>query len=157
MNAGMVFALIFTVIVIGLVLVFGMGQIGSLFCMSSDAQAGKVISDLEDVSFEVYNLAEGSSRVYQVSLPSDARLCFVDPESPGTQLYPSGESWKNWVADPVYQSMIQENGYNLWYEICSGKGGTRLQYLRVTQNFCVEGSREVYLENRGLWVEISPR
>jgi hypothetical protein len=155
MDAGMVFALIFTVIVIGLVLVFGMGQIGSLFCMSSDAQVGKALDDIENVAFEVYNLAEGSSRLLKVSLPGDARLCFVNPESPETQLYTSSENWKNWVSDPVYESMIQERGYNIWYEMCSGKGGKKLPYISVPKNFCIEGGKNVYLENKGLVVDIS--
>lgn len=155
MNAGMVFALIFTVIVIGLVLVFGLGQMGSLFCMSSDAQVGKSMTDLETVASEVYNLAEGSSRVFRISLPGDSKLCFVDPEGTGIQLYTAADSWKNWVPDPVYESIIQEKGYNIWYEMCSGKGGKTLSYVKVPKNFCVIGGKSIYLENKGLWVEIS--
>ncbi len=155
MNAGMVFGLIFTIIVIALVLIFGLGQMGNMFCMSSDAQAGKAMADLETVASEVYNLAEGSSRSFRVILPGDAKLCFVDPENPGTQLYTAADSWKNWVPDPVYEGIIREKGYNLWYEICSGKGGKAIGSLRVPKSFCVTGGKTVYLENKGLWVEIS--
>ena len=155
MDASMTFALILTVVIIGFVLAFGMGQVGDLFCMSGDAQVGKAISDLEAISSEVYNLAEGSSRVFRVSLSGDYKLCFVNKDSPGIQLYPSAESWKNWQADPVFESMIKSKGYNIWYKMCSGQGGKAVPYIKVEKSFCASGGNDIYLENKGLWVEAS--
>jgi hypothetical protein len=155
MNVSMVFALILTIIVIGMLLVFGMGQIGNVFCLSSDAQTAKALKDLETVTLDVYNLAEGSSRLFTLQLPGDAVFCFVDPENPGTQLWPSQVSWKNWVSDPVFEEIISDKNFNLWYRHCSGQSGHTIAYLRPDSNFCAPPNTELYLENKGLWVEVS--
>ena len=153
MNVGMVFAIIFAIILMAAILVFGIGQIGNVFCLSSDAQVASAIKDLEVMVEEVYVLSEGSSRVFDLRIPGGAELCFVNTSNPGTQY--SRDRLHDWIADPVYQAVIQEYGYNLWYTQCSGKNGYTFEHLRVSDegSFCVKSGDSLFLTNKGRFVE----
>jgi hypothetical protein len=153
MNTGVVFTLIVAVIVIGILLVFGTGQMASMFCLSSDAQAGKVITELESEVDRMFDLAKGSSHSFMLNLPGDAEFCFVnsaDPASVGWQ-----PEWMNWQSDPVYAAVISENSYNLWYTHCSGQSGHRIPGLGVTDSFCAPPGTEIELRNEGTYVSAS--
>lgn len=159
MNVGMVFAIIFAMIMIAMILVFGIGQIGNVFCLSSDAQVAGSIRDLEAMVEEVYVMSEGSSRVFDVRLPGGSQLCFVDPQDPGTNQFAGQEAVHNWIADPAYEAIIEDYGYNLWYTQCSGKSGYQFEHLQVSGrgSFCVDGGDSLYLANRGRYVEVDFR
>jgi hypothetical protein len=155
MNVGVVFGMIFTVIVVLFLLVFGLGQLTDFFCLSSDAQVQKAIRDVENRVEQVYNLAEGSSMTLDLNLPSDLKFCFIDPLNPGPQDY-SPQTWKNWYPDDVYITLIQDNNYTLWYTGCSGQNGYRIKNLKPKNNesFCIKPGVELYLVNKGQYVEI---
>ena len=158
MNVGMVFAMIFALIMIAMILVFGIGGIGNIFCLSSDAQVASTIKDLESMVEQTYVLSEGSSRVFDLVLPGDAKFCFVnteDPGEPGAYLNPEHD----WVPEEAYSTIIRERGYNLWYTQCSGRDGYKLEHLGVrdAKSFCVAGGDSLYLLNKGLYVEVSFR
>ena len=124
MNVGMVFAVIFAVVVVGLVLVFGMEQIINIFCFGSDAQAMSAIKNLENEVDNLYVLAEGASKRYDLGIPADAEFCFIDPSKAD-----QANILKGWEPDPVFVSLIRENSYNIWYTSCSGKNGYKVPYL----------------------------
>lgn len=149
MNVGMVFAVIFTVILISFLLVFWSGGITRFLCLSSDAQTHKVIKDMEVMVEELGYTAEGSAKRLQLRLPSETRFCFVDPDNP------SGSPSKGWESDPVYEKIIKEKGYNLWYFYCSGRNGYKLPGLRVKYNFCSVSGDVLFFENMGLYIEVS--
>ena len=160
MDAGMAFAIIFALIMIGMILVFGIGQIGNIFCLSSDAQVASSIKDLDSMVDQVYALSEGSSRLYDLALPGDARFCFVNTTSPEIPAaYTEEQSRHDWKPDPVYSAEINESGYNLWYQQCSGWYGYAFKNLRVQngKSFCVDSGDSLYLVNKGRFVEVSFR
>ena len=149
MDVSMVFMIIFAVVVVGLVLTVGVGQITNIFCYASDAQAAKALKSLESESDNLYVLAEGSGKRFDLGIPADAEFCFVNPSSPGANII------KGWNPDPVVVSMITESRYNIWYRHCSGQNGYKIAYLLPSQNFCVRSGSDVYLENRGTHVDVT--
>jgi len=150
MNVGMVFAIIFAVIVMGVVLIFGSQQIVNIICLGNEAQTGKAIKDLETSVKNLYGQAQGSTNVFDLNLPSDSRFCFINSSDP------SARPGADWNPDPVIQTMIKNNGYNLWYSHCTGKSGYVINHLMIpsNKNFCVKSGSELYLENKGFWVSI---
>lgn len=149
MNVGMVFAVIFAIVVMGLVLIFGVDQIINIFCFANEAQTIKAIRDLETEVNNLYVLAEGASKQFDLRIPGDAEFCFVNPSSPGANLL------KGWEPDPVVVSLITENGYNLWYTHCTGQNGHNIAYLSPSDNFCMKSGVILYLENKGTYVDIT--
>ena len=79
MQVGMVFALIFTIILIGFVLIVGIPQLGAFASVGSHAQVIKMIHDIDErVESVYYNAGYGSSETITLSLPSGSRICFID-------------------------------------------------------------------------------
>jgi len=148
MNIGMVFAIIFAVIVLGFVIVFGWQQIVNIMCLGNEAQTGKAIKDLETSAQSLYGKALGSSSVFKLAIPGDSKFCFINSSNPRSN--PGG----GWRPDPVIERMIENNGYNLWYSHCSGQSGYEINHLLVSENFCVRSGAELYLENIGSGVSI---
>lgn len=151
MNVGMVFAIVFAIIVMGLILAFGTDQIRSIFCLSSDAQTGKAIQDLKTNVETVYTQAMGSTYTFTLKLPGDAKFCFINASDPKRNI--AGD----WNPDPVYQTMIREEGYSLWYyTYCWGNNvyGDKIPHLFPDENFCATSGAKLYLHNKGLYVEI---
>ena len=153
MDTGLVFGIIFAIIVIGLLLVFGMGQIADIFCVTNTAQVQKAVKDLEQATEDVYNLGQGSSMPFKISLPRNARLCFVDYENPEPQ---------KWHPEPdlydIVKSQINASRANLWiiYGCGSHKHTYRISYLRTAENFCADSGDNIYLENMGRYVAVEP-
>jgi hypothetical protein len=152
MNTGLVFGIIFAIIIIAMLLVFGLEQIVNIFCISNIAQTDKAAKDLEHEVENVYNLAEGSMVPFKVAIPRNAKLCLIDPDDPSPQ--------NSWVPHPdLYDSMkyeIENKRYNVWliYGCGTNDKGYKINYLETTENFCVKGGTELYVENKGYHVAI---
>ena len=176
-SVGMIFTLIIALIMIGAIFAFGLPQISSIFGLGGQAQLQKAVKDLEYTVGEVYNLASYSSRTFKVSIPSGTRLCFIDPVDPGARVYSTQNKWMWWDPDqfvidqminnpnsPYYQSSLwiysSDEEIGEGYDIpalrpaeCNPPGISQQQ--RQPCSFCVVGGEELYLENKGLWVEAS--
>ena len=173
----MPFAIIFTIIIIGFLFAFAFPQIASIIGLGGQAQINKAVQDLDTVVEEVYHLAEGSSRVFSLSMPSTAKLCFIDLDNPETCAY--AETWKSWCpGNPacaygrtenfivINQTILNPNSpqylSNVWiYSSEEGIGeGYEIPALKPACkrtdccSFCVRGGERLYLENRGLYVEV---
>ena len=152
MDTGLVFGIIFAIIIIALLLVFGIEQIVNIFCMGNIAQADKSVKDLENEVESVYNLAEGSARTFTVRIPGNARICLVNPDDPSPM--------NSWAPDPdLYESIkysIESKQQNVWIKYGCGTSddGYRIRYLQVSENFCAGSGTELYVENRGYYVAI---
>ncbi len=159
MQVGMVFALIFAVILIGFVLAIGVPQLGALTSVGSQAQVQKAIHDIEDVVDNVYwNGAYGSSDILELALPSGTRVCFIDTDNPSTASYM--EEWKRWKSDPAINAIIQaeENRFNLWYFYGSDQNGYKVSHMKLdvnSDNFCAIGGVGIYFENKRDHVAVS--
>jgi hypothetical protein len=154
MSVGMIFGIIFAILVMGMLLIFGSDVITSIFCMGSDAQTQKVIGNLQDFVDELYTLPSGSGDYFTLNLPGDSKMCFVNSSHPEPVTYP--EQFKNWKPNTIIQSIIKEEGYNIWYQQCSGLSGGKIDHLHIAEggNFCTKSGMKLYLQNVGRWVTI---
>jgi hypothetical protein len=152
MNTGLIFGIIFAIIVIALLFVFGLGQIENIFCVSNVAQMNKVVKELEDATEDVFNLAEGSALPFKLSIPRNAQICFVNASNPARE--------NNWNPDPneysIILNRIDAHGFNIWriYGCGSHDPGYRIRHLRPADNFCAGLGTEVFLENVGHYVVV---
>ena len=158
MQVGMVFALIFAIIMIGFIFIFGLPQIGSLISIGTQAQVNKMIKDIDSKVDDLYwNANYGSSEIIQITLPSDVRFCFIDPTSIETlknEYYT--QEWRTWRQDDAIKVMIVNEGYNLWYYKDDEQNGYKVNRLKPDgRNFCVMSGMELYMENKGSYVGIS--
>lgn len=154
MQVGAVFGIIFAIIVMAFVLMFGSDQIINIICMGNLAQTNKAIKDLEYLADGIQSSGPGSSNTFEVGIPGSARLCFVDPE------HPEPNFLGKWNPDPdlFIVEEIQANGYNLWIEYGCGSSdkGYRMDYVTTDSNFCVGPGESLLLTNIGVEVSIEP-
>ncbi|MBI2675953.1 MAG: hypothetical protein HYX24_05815 [Candidatus Aenigmarchaeota archaeon] len=169
MNVHLVFGLVFAAIVLFLILFFGMQQIKGLFCFGQEAKLSKAVDDITRLSYETYQLAEGSSRLYRVDISRSDRICFVSPSKPYPRDWPKDEfDWK--PESIVYEKMISDMSSqyyqsNMWvYSGCKGGVGQGYKAVSVVPkarfggdsgNFCSSGGHTLFFENRGTEVEVS--
>ena len=152
MNVGMVFAMIFAIIVIMLFFIYGFDAIQNFTCVGNEAKVSKSLNDLKSVVDDLYLQAEGSSNEFRLNLPADAEFCFVNPASP--ERNPTG----GWTEDDVIINYIRNEyangvGYTLYYAHCSGKDFYELKRIQPASNFCIQSGR-LYLENQGFYVSV---
>jgi hypothetical protein len=156
MSVGMIFGIIFAILVMGMLLVFGSDVIVIIFCMGSDAQTQKTIQNLQTFVDDLYLLPSGSGDYFTLNIPKDSKLCFVNTSYPEPVFYP--DPLKTWDPDRVYQRIIKDEGYNIWYHHCSGQSGGKIDHLYIgsgnSKNFCARPGMKLYLENVGRWVAI---
>ncbi len=151
MNTSLVFGIIFAIIVIAFVLVFGAEQITNIFCVGNTAQVSKAVNDLENEVENVYNLGQGSSMPFLVKIPKDSLICLINYDDPSPM--------NNWNPDPdIFESInysVRNKGQNVWIDYgCANDEGYRISHLRLSENFCVDTGTELYLENMGSYVRI---
>ena len=160
MQVGAVFGLIMAIIVMGFVLVFGTGLFEDMMCIGNVGQTNKAVKSLESVIDSVQALDEGSSDTFRVSIPTNAVVCFVDPDDPRPSIV------GGWMPDPELYPVIKENietgSYNMWIEYNCGSG-TNPGYVvdRMVRpqpgqagNFCVRAGDTLLLTNVGVHVRV---
>ena len=143
MDTGLVFGIIFAIIIIGLLLVFGMEQIVNIFCITNTAQTNKAVKDMENAVDNVFNLGQGSAMPFQVSIPRNARICFVDPDNPIRM-----NNWNPSTDPDMYRIImyrINASRSNMWitYGCGTNRNEYRVSHLRVSENFCVGLGTEI--------------
>jgi hypothetical protein len=163
MDAGLVFAMIFAIIFIALLLVFGFGQVTSMFCFSGQAQIDKSVKDLENAVQNTYNLAEGSAKPFAVSIPSGSSVCVINPADVSAN--PAGGWMPLDDQLPVIRAKVEVRQSNVWinYNCGNGEQTYKIEHLRArdrpgyagTGSFCAEAGGSIYLENKGDYVAAS--
>jgi hypothetical protein len=159
MDVSLVFGMIFTLIVIGLLLVFGWEQIAGILGFSAEAQVLKNIDNLKNKVDDTYRLGEGSSEQFTLSFPKDYSLCFFNSSNPADRFY--SDKSVTWDPDSTVKYLINASHYNVWYyagsDSAAGKG-KRIPYLEMPteNNFCATGGKKVYIVKKYDWVEIEP-
>jgi len=157
MEVGMVFGLVFAVIVMGAIFLFGTGTFEKMICAGDVAQTTKALKDLETVVDKVQVLDEGSRQTFRMRLPVNSKICFVDPDDPEPNLI--GDWYPK--SDALIEEEIQSSRYNVWIDYSCGEGdrGYRMKYLITAEpgkpgNFCAESGDTVLLINRGIEVSV---
>ncbi len=156
MNVGAVFGIIFAAIFIGFILAFGTGAITDIFCVGNVAQTNNAVKQLEIAVENLYvRGSEGSSDEYTLNIPDNARVCFVNSTDASPNVL------GGWMPDPdtahIVKRKIETQNLNVWvyYNCGSQEPGYRIEYLSVPSSFCASPGTSLYLENKGLSVEIS--
>lgn len=161
MDVSLVFAMIFAIIVIGLILVFGYQQIMNIFCFNGQAQIMKSVKDLENDVQNVYNLAEGASKLYSPNIPGGSSICIINTSDPSVN--EAGKWLPNPDLLPIITSKISISSANIWMNYnCGNQEQTyKIAHLRPTRlgntgSFCVGSGEQIYIENAGDYVIASP-
>ena len=153
MNVEVVFGIILAVIVIISILAFGSRQIAEFLGLSNAAITKKSVEDLRATAARAYSLGEGSTLEFRLSIPANARFCFVDPENPEANIDPDPD--RRWTPDSIVMGIITENMYTLWAESPGEQDGYAIDYVRPLENFCAKTGTRLYFENRGLYVSVT--
>ena len=152
MNVGMLFGIIFAIVVIGFVLFLGSDQIASFLGVSQEAAFLQQMNDFGDEVSNVYSLAMGSIKSYSFKVPSSIeKMCFVNPDDPSAS--PEG----NWEPDDPLIRSVRNNGYNI-VAFVKGKGfqGDTIENMIPEENFCISSATKILIENEGRYVSVRP-
>ncbi len=152
MAVGPVFGIIFALIALGMFLVFGFQQVVSIFSFGDDATLKKVVQDLTNRVDDVYNLAEGSSKIFTAVVPRGSKVCFLNVSKAADPA-----AFDNWKPDfetkyKLTHSEAPEFGSNLWIEHNDQNTGFKITHLVSKNNFCLVKTMDVYLTNMGTTV-----
>ncbi len=153
MNVGMVFGMIFSIIIIGFVLYFGYTYIGEYMGIQSDAGLMQQILSIDSTTSEIYNMAYESSRSFTVSMSSGSgKLCFVDTDNPSAN--PDG----GWPDSEILRKMVTSYENNVLILDSGGmyKEGKKIDHLVPyrRENFCVSSPTRLILMNEGDHVSV---
>ena len=166
MDVSLIFGIIFTLIVIGALLVFGWDLIADFFGIGGESQVLRTIENLGKKVSEIYRLAEGSSEQFSLSFPKEYRLCFFNSSYPEERFY--SDKSRNWDPDSTTKYSINASHYNAWYykgENDAAGSGKRIPYLEINaeppppqnnNNFCALGGSKIYIVKKWEWVEVEP-
>jgi hypothetical protein len=152
MNVGLLFGIIFAIIVLGFVMFFGYDYISKFLGISGEASLVQQILTLEGEVKDVFNLAMGSTKEFRITIPSNVgRVCFVNPENPESN--PSG----GWEMNVILTKMITSYQYNVLILDREGRfdDGKKIDHLIPNQNFCISSGKRLLLKNEGKFVSIS--
>jgi hypothetical protein len=156
MDAGMVFGIIFTIFVMGIVIVFGWDQISNFLGFGEQARMTRELESIKQKVDQVYNMAENSEKSHTLSISSSNKICFFNSSNPSARIY--GDDSISWKPDPVYTTLIKNEGYNAWYYAGSTKSGCTIPKLDMPtdKNFCAPGGSKIYIIRTYSGVEIEP-
>ena len=155
MDAGQVFGLIFTLILVAFLLVFGFNQIRDFFCLGSDAQVFKQVKDLEVVVEDLYTKTEGSSVPVDMRIPSDGSICFLNIDDYSRNFAYGWDPSPYIISEILNNPRHQDYQSNLWVKKCGGEEAYKIANLKSSVNFCTAKGDEIFLENKGFYVEVS--
>jgi hypothetical protein len=156
MDAGMVFGIIFTIFVMGIILVFGWDQISNFLGFGVKAQISRELESIKQKVDKVYNMAENSEESHTLSISSPNKICFFNSSNPSARIY--SDDSISWKPDPVYRTLIKNEGYNTWYYAGDTKNGYTIPKLDMPtdKNFCAPGGSKIYIIRMYDGVEIEP-
>jgi len=153
----MVFGIIFTIILIAAILIFGSGIINDLIHIIEESQVSGSIDNLQKKVSYIHSNADGSGAEFILSFPIHYKLCFFNSSNPESKFY--SDKSRTWDPDQTTKLRINQSSFNSWcYEGSDNAGGHgyAFSYLDISteKNFCASGGSKIYLVNKGGMVEI---
>jgi len=155
MEIGTVFGIIFTLILMSALVIFGFIVMSDI---SEQMELQQIVEEVDKLQEIVTNFrlmtGTGSTDDYALQIPATSTFCFVNASDPSPQIS------RGWNPNSIVQSMIIENEYNLWYYYQNGKKqeGKKINHLTVSEdfgNFCADNGAKLQLEKTGPIIEIS--
>ena len=152
------FVYIFAVLVIGLILVFGFGQVKKLLDFGNDVEDIKFQQDLQKLVDDTYTLAHGSSALIDRSKlvpPSSIRgLCFID----ATRAVDVSKIPFRDVREEI--EITGSSRRNVFFSVRGDSGllPLSIEHLQAEEVVCFDLSvkqMEFILENKGSYVGLS--
>lgn len=159
MQAGLVFGLIFALILMAFIFVFAADQITLMLCTGSNAQVTKNVLEFEKVARDVLAATESSTDVFDVKIPEYSKICFVNHSNPSTNQ--AGDWWID--PETLIDVEIMQSNYTVWVESnCGTFGqGKRIPYIEAAysgggpnKNFCAGPGDRLLLTSKGYSVGI---
>lgn len=151
MQIAAVFGIVFAIIVLIFILIFGAGQIINIMCLGNIGTTNTAVKNLEAVVEDVASSGQGSTDIFDVNIPDNARICIINPYDP------SASVTGGWMPDRdmLIGEEIQDRGYTLWIEYNCGKTGDgyKIPSIITDTNYCVEGGEKLLLTNMGIKVK----
>jgi len=151
MNVNMVFALLFAIIIIMVVLFFGTTQFGNLININSETTFYNDMNKFDGVVAKVASMSLDSEQKFDFKLSGNTeKVCFVNRNRPDSN--PEG----GWKLTNILEHIITDGDYNL---LIFEKGkdvptGRRVDYLIPESNFCIKARKTLWLVNKGRYVSI---
>ena len=157
MDVSMVFGIMFTIIVMAALIVFGWDQIANLFGFGGEAQIMRSIENINKKIDFIYRNAENSRSEFTLAFPKSYSLCFFNSSDPSPRFY--SDRSMTWNPDQTVKFMINQSGFNSWYysgEDTAAGHGYAFRYLDIptAKNFCSLGGSRLSIVNRGYSVEV---
>lgn len=150
------FTVIFTLIVIALLLLFGFQQIRKLIDLNKAIETKQFETQLTATVQDVYTEPPGSNRALHITVPTAITIiCFLDiTKDLRTLPYPSVSDQAATLRD------ITTKPYNVFFIANTGEktpDPLAIQKLQPTENICIptEGTLNAVLENKGKTVTIT--
>ncbi|RLJ00475.1 MAG: hypothetical protein DRP03_00080 [Candidatus Aenigmatarchaeota archaeon] len=139
--------MIFTIILIFTIMVFGGKQIMHILNFGGEAGVYLNVGELENKVEDIYSMSYNSADKLTIRVPEGTKICFLNPRNakkPGV----------NWKADENYAFIAEMNNYNLMIIRSDGFDGKQIKHLLPSENFCLISTNDVMLINKGSYVDI---
>lgn len=152
MNVGLVFGIIFAIIVMGFTLFFGFKYINEVMSLSCESQMGQQVTNLENGVESTLALSMDSVQKLKIIIPACIeKMCFVDPDYPELESAEGG-----WAPDGFLTDFISRYKYNVVIIKSSGQiDGYEIDKFKPYINFCLTSTKTANLRNTGTIVEIT--
>lgn len=141
MNVNLVFAMIFAIIIMGAVLMFAFTNILDVFSLAKESAFEKQIDEFRNSIDDVFSLSYGSRETFEFRIGDNERVCFLSIDD--------NTIWEN---DPIMREFV-ESGNNLIVMNEEIKA-YNIERMKVSQNFCIDGSETLLLINTGKYVDV---
>ena len=152
MNVGLIFEIIFAIIVMGMLVVFGMQYFGAVIEVSCESHIGQEMINIEEAVDKVRTFSQGSAIELIVLVPNCVeRVCFVDPQHPEVENKKGG-----WMTNDFISDLVSSNGHNVVLLKNDGSyDGYTVSKLKPLVNFCITSKEKTTVRNMGSMIEIS--
>ncbi len=149
MNVGLVFGIIFAIIVMGFLLFFGYSRIIEILELNEDVLIKKQMTDLEKTADRVFEMSMGTTQDFDFKFYKTINnVCFIDPENPDSN------QAMGWELDDYLKKLIDDGKYNMIIFINDMPDGNNITHVLPLENFCIDKPGKLWLENKGTYVDI---
>jgi hypothetical protein len=152
MDVSLIFGIIFTAIVMGLLIFFGFRYVSDMITINCDSQTAQQLVNLENAVKSTLSLSKDSVQEFKIIVQTNCapQVCFVNPDVPIAN--PEG----GWNPEEYATYLVTRDKFNvLVYGTGDKINGYTVDKFKPFVNFCLTSSRNVMLRNGGRNVEVT--